>query len=104
MRISDWSSDVCSSDLNDTYNTRHTWSCSHKQCAMRGCAAIASQHNHTAVPPLTQSPPSHPTTEWHTRCNGEYTQLAERSDKRRVGNECARTCRSRWLPYHYKTQ
>src|SRR3546814_11323652 len=25
-----------------------------------------------------------------------------RSEARRVGNECARTCRSRWSPSHYK--
>src|SRR3546814_15337982 len=25
-----------------------------------------------------------------------------RSDERRVGNECVSTCRSRWSPYHYK--
>src|SRR3546814_20434655 len=24
------------------------------------------------------------------------------SDERRVGKECVSTCRSRWLPYHYK--
>src|SRR3546814_7822185 len=27
-------------------------------------------------------------------------QLHERSDERRVGQECVRTCRSRWSPYH----
>src|SRR3546814_15143479 len=25
-----------------------------------------------------------------------------RSEERRVGKECASTCRSRWSPYHYK--
>src|SRR3546814_12648347 len=25
-----------------------------------------------------------------------------RSEERRVGTECVRTCRSRWSPYHYK--
>src|SRR3546814_19453315 len=25
-----------------------------------------------------------------------------RSEERRVGKECVRTCRSRWWPYHYK--
>src|SRR3546814_17948120 len=25
-----------------------------------------------------------------------------RSEERRVGKECASTCRSRWYPYHYK--
>src|SRR3546814_17182065 len=26
----------------------------------------------------------------------------QRSEERRVGNECVRTCRSRWSPYHEK--
>src|SRR3546814_19144645 len=26
--------------------------------------------------------------------------LAARSEERRVGKECVRTCRSRWWPYH----
>src|SRR3546814_14339393 len=26
----------------------------------------------------------------------------ERSEERRVGKECVRTCRSRWSPHHYK--
>src|SRR3546814_15680699 len=28
--------------------------------------------------------------------------LIQRSDERRVGKECVRTCRSRWWPYHKK--
>src|SRR3546814_13098205 len=28
--------------------------------------------------------------------------LVLRSEERRVGKECVRTCRSRWSPYHYK--
>src|SRR3546814_10990824 len=28
--------------------------------------------------------------------------LSPRSDERRVGKECVRTCRSRWSPYHSK--
>src|SRR3546814_18866298 len=27
-----------------------------------------------------------------------------RSEERRGGKECVRTCRSRWSPYHYKKQ
>src|SRR3546814_14170314 len=30
-------------------------------------------------------------------------KLARRSEERRVGKECVSTCRTRWLPYHYKT-
>src|SRR3546814_12652032 len=29
-------------------------------------------------------------------------QDLDRSEVRRVGKECVSTCRSRWLPYHYK--
>ena len=28
------------------------------------------------------------------------TELALRSEERRVGKECVTTCRSRWSPYH----
>src|SRR3546814_19613418 len=31
-------------------------------------------------------------------CGQRYA--AERSEERRVGKECVRTCRSRWSPYH----
>src|SRR3546814_21126711 len=30
-------------------------------------------------------------------------KLAVRTEDRGVGKECVRTCRSHWLPYHYKT-
>src|SRR3546814_19618750 len=31
-----------------------------------------------------------------------YAELNARSEERRVGKECVRTCRSRWSPYHQK--
>src|SRR3546814_14137958 len=31
---------------------------------------------------------------------GTVRVLVRRSDERRVGKECVRTCRSRWSPYH----
>src|SRR3546814_13188239 len=30
------------------------------------------------------------------------SDVAPRSEERRVGKECVSTCRSRWSPYHYK--
>src|SRR3546814_10762439 len=73
MRISDWSSDVCSSDLMPSRLTRFcsTWS------------RIAPSTTPTIVPspPRREHPPS-------------------RTEERRVGKECVRTCRSRWSPYH----
>src|SRR3546814_5093608 len=33
---------------------------------------------------------------------GHALNTPRRSEERRVGKECVRTCRSRWSPYHYK--
>src|SRR3546814_14581720 len=33
---------------------------------------------------------------------GEREALVARSEERRVGKECVSTCRSRWSPYQYK--
>src|SRR3546814_15997631 len=35
---------------------------------------------------------------------GVTEQGIVRSEERRVGKECVRTCRSRWSPYHKKTK
>src|SRR3546814_16683535 len=34
--------------------------------------------------------------------SGQVSFDGERSEERRVGPECVRTCRSRWSRYHYK--
>src|SRR3546814_7158748 len=34
------------------------------------------------------------------RLSGYYRKDPGRSEERRVGKECVRTCRSRWSPYH----
>src|SRR3546814_19982325 len=34
------------------------------------------------------------------KLNDEVELEIERSEERRVGNECVSTCRSRWSPYH----
>src|SRR3546814_2766823 len=73
MRISDWSSDVCSSDLGFL-------------CAFRRGAAE-----------MRQIAPSRPRTASISRA----PTIARRSEERRVGQECVSTCRSRWSPTHY---
>src|SRR3546814_8764477 len=78
MRISDWSSDVCSSDL--LRNARF------------GIAEQPLGFQHHAV--LDQLAGSTP----HGALD-RFVELA-RSEARRVGTECVRTCRSRWLPSH----
>src|SRR3546814_20973659 len=37
---------------------------------------------------------------WRARHEAYYAAVNMRSEERRVGKECVRTCRSRWSPYH----
>src|SRR3546814_11072336 len=75
MRISDWSSDVCSSDL-PSCTAQPLGRAESKRCGTRcRTSSVAS------------------------RCAG---RVASRSEERRVGKECVSTCRSRWSPYHSK--
>src|SRR3546814_5945248 len=76
MRISDWSSDVCSSDLEVRSGSE----------AYR--RADAADHQPDAEKPDGMDP--------HARVE----QLPDRSEERRVGKECVSTCRSRWSPDH----
>src|SRR3546814_1982752 len=90
MRISDWSSDVCSSDLR----SRSSFCCTsekrdHCRCHSEGCDTRITC---TAV----------------TLYSGQLVAQSElsvvttlapdsgRSEERRVGKECVSTCRSRW--------
>src|SRR3546814_7878059 len=72
MRISDWSSDVCSSDLDP---------------------ADPNTLSHDEIHYLLEDSKG---TVWVGTAGGL------RSEERRVGKECVSTCRSRWSPYHYK--
>src|SRR3546814_17725071 len=80
MRISDWSSDVCSSDLSscDRY-----WPDTDRDVPNNGSA---------------RSPVG------RCACRREPFRSGHRgrSEERRVGKECVSTCRARWSPYHYK--
>src|SRR3546814_3851046 len=87
MRISDWSSDVCSSDL--PFEASSTW-----LARMRTAGS----------PQVVRKPRNSPTTtKIHVSCSvPSATPIArpKRSEERRVGKECVSTCRSRWSPYH----
>src|SRR3546814_2038486 len=76
MRISDWSSDVCSSDL-------------------AAPAGRACEVRHLGAAHRTRPRPG----EVCLYVVGGH-QLRPRSEERRVGKECVSTCRSRWSPYH----
>src|SRR3546814_6857597 len=81
MRISDWSSDVCSSDLDQVLvahgDARRV---ERRDIGLPGREGAAVQ-------------PGRPFEAGERRHPG-------RSEERRVGKECVSTCRSRWSPYH----
>src|SRR3546814_7006595 len=78
MRISDWSSDVCSSDLNHRIY----------DCLRIHFAGISTPSD------LRTSPNRQSRFSSCIPCGNS------RSEERRVGKECVSTCRSRWSPYH----
>src|SRR3546814_1688294 len=83
MRISDWSSDVCSSDLRQRFGFR---------LHLRRRTELGKQRiklRHVAALEII-----------HRIVQGVRAQLQTRSEERRVGKECVSTCRSRWSPYH----
>src|SRR3546814_12077493 len=94
MRISDWSSDVCSSDLRRLAEGRP-----------EGATEVPGRH----VRPLRErlhvewlgilpvDTVAHPSQHGQVAC-----PVGGRSEERRVGKECVSSCRSRWSPYHYK--
>src|SRR3546814_14355424 len=82
MRISDWSSDVCSSDLPDNGLPRGL------KTAIASLALWVMKETRLVID--TDAPLD------------DLILINRRSEERRVGKECVSTCRSRWSPYHYK--
>src|SRR3546814_15207864 len=93
MRISDWSSDVCSSDLSFATTQRDKRIDSGPATLQSVPVAGGKPSDERAgegdgrPPPPKEQPPRN---------------LSGRSEERRVGTECVSTCRSRWSPYHKK--
>src|SRR3546814_16030165 len=97
MRISDWSSDVCSSDLplkrsshdRSIRGYRGSWQ---KDASIRARGDKIVRNTYRTL--LTRG------------MNGCYVYCCDpslaRSEERRVGKECVSTCRSRWSQYHSK--
>src|SRR3546814_8160825 len=82
MRISDWSSDVCSSDL-----PRHFERQPQGQSRSHGRGIVDT------VGRVDEGPGHSCPCQLRDRRFG-------RSEERRVGKECVSTCRYRWSPYH----
>src|SRR3546814_7387082 len=86
MRISDWSSDVCSSDL-------HQWIALERE--VEAARSVGSSDGATPVIPVTLFDERRTKQTVHVG-----VRVVSRSEERRVGKECVSTCRSRWSPYH----
>src|SRR3546814_1014294 len=82
MRISDWSSDVCSSDLSVI---QAIWT-----------ADFRRLETHYNDQKFTLGSLYIPVPELVTL----VVAVSLRSEERRVGKECVSTCRSRWSPDH----
>src|SRR3546814_18015994 len=120
IRISDWSSDVCSSDL---FEPGHAlWVAALALNGVRACRfnerivqivtislpvlflphgtegawgfiALFQAQNEAAISKIQPS----------AACfSAAMRSSSARSEERRVGKECVSTCRSRWSPYHKK--
>src|SRR3546814_15681923 len=99
MRISDWSSDVCSSDLSAPLILADLW----KEAGLPDGVWNVVNGDKEAVDALLQHPDVPAISFVGSTPVGEYIYrqgTSHRSEERRVGKECVSTCRSRWSPYH----
>src|SRR3546814_5343331 len=86
-RISDWSSDVCSSDLQAGDHPEGPENCRTLRAIRPSCPLPFRGEDMKAWRAA-------PSRSWRGGCG------SGRSEERRVGKECVSTCRSRWSPYH----
>src|SRR3546814_7765047 len=88
-RISDWSADVCSSDLTGTGLLAAGRVPG--LAAMETGRVVRRHHRRAAYSGMAAAPLA-----------SMAAAQAARSEERRDGKECVSTCRSRWSPYHLK--
>src|SRR3546814_18572209 len=100
MRISDWSSDVCSSDL---CSGPFSSSCRCMARSFRDWPHFSRNNWHLIVPLLSfLIGPIVGTTGNRSPPCRSCCPPPPRSEERRVGKECVSPCRSRWSPDHKK--
>src|SRR3546814_14193622 len=97
MRISDWNSDVCSSDLIDVLSREELLE------VLLQDADTSIDHDvvmpaHVVARDDQADGPGALAVQEHFP--GLYDDRIGRSEERRVGKECGRPCRSRWSSYH----
>src|SRR3546814_14430731 len=110
MRISDWSSDVCSSDLVDGTANKGKIGANAILGVSMAVAKAAAQESHQPLYRYVGGVNANtlPVPLMNILNGGAHADnkidfqefMIMRSDERRVGKECVRTCRSRWSPEH----
>src|SRR3546814_13498585 len=99
MRISDWSSDVCSSDLAIMTFFFYIPNLAVAEFFIRaGTGKRAGKSDTPAALLLLAATAFVAVATWFFTVS--LWGPGMRSDERRVGKECVSTCRSRWSPYH----
>src|SRR3546814_14034986 len=115
MRISDWISDVCSSDLHSLAASGYQklpsgfiiqWGSQSFNRNAYGIVTLPIAFP-TACTAAGCSVPNEPGYTSQNENPGQVTVVSKtsitvftRSEERRVGKECVSTCRSRWSPSH----
>src|SRR3546814_11849066 len=101
MRISDWSSDVCSSDLA-SWRRRRSEPAALERVGVRTTYPRSSLHGaqRRSNPSFARAPGM--IAPEHVARRRKRQPWRSRSEERRVGKECVSTRRSRWSPYHAK--
>src|SRR3546814_15632831 len=98
MRMSDWSSDVCSSDLRYLKDDQEEADFM-LQLALKEASLIPSD----GAAPISEGALAELARQY-IMADSVINRLARtidmRSEERRVGKECVSTCRSRWSPVH----
>src|SRR3546814_13570797 len=105
MRISDWSSDVCSSDLDVVVNRKGTTWRKLDEATRNGLHANNAAKLLASQPSLVKRPViASPDGLSVGFAKADEQAIVDRlrhsrSEERRVGKECVSTCRPRWSAY-----
>src|SRR3546814_19349538 len=102
MRISDWSSDVCSSDLAPARQSKGSTRAGKERALSVEASAQSRLHptRRLAHIELAPEPVLHRGHHLaHVLEALRHKLDHDRSEERRVGKACVRTCRTRWTPY-----
>src|SRR3546814_14579859 len=99
MRISGWSSDVCSSDLLARQESIEIDQFEHQHDRM-SVKCMTLQRTLSLFKRLTKKQMECCGDQDNGNSSKQQNQCRKRSEERRVGKECVSTCRYRWSPDH----